>query len=74
MQEARKRAKLPARVTMDTCRHGGLTELGDEITEQGIMSLSGHRTPDAARGYVKRTEKQRLSAARKRRALVERTD
>jgi hypothetical protein len=57
---------------MDACRHGGLTELGDaEITEQGIMSLSGHRTPDAARGYVKRTERQRLSAARKRRAWVD---
>jgi len=34
------------------------------------MSLSGHRSPEAARGYVKRTEAQRLTAARKRRVWV----
>jgi hypothetical protein len=34
------------------------------------MSLSGHRTPDAARGYIKKTDIQRLSAAHKRRAWV----
>ena len=56
---------------MTACRHGGMTELGDaELTEQGVMSLSGHRSPDAARGYVKKTEAQRLAAARKRRAWV----
>ena len=49
-----------------------MTELGDaELTEQGIMALSSHTTPDAARGYVKKTERQRLAAARKRRAWVE---
>jgi len=54
------------------CRHGGLTELGDaELTEQGVMALSGHRTPEAARLYVKRTETQRAAAARKRRAWVD---
>ena len=59
---------------MDACRHGGMTELGDaELTEQGIMSLSGHKSPEAARVYVKRTEKQRVAAARKRRQWVERT-
>ena len=58
-------------ITMTACRHGGMTELGDaELTEQGVMSLSGHRTPDAARGYVKKTDAQRLAAARKRRAWV----
>src|SRR5262245_29259492 len=41
------------------------TELGDaELTEQGVMALSDHRTPEAARLYVKRTETQRASAAR----------
>jgi hypothetical protein len=35
------------------------------------MALSGHRTPEAARLYVKRTETQRMIAARKRRAWVE---
>ena len=42
-----------------------------ELTEQGIMALSAHSTPDAARAYVKKTERQRLAAARKRRAWVE---
>lgn len=70
-QKARGLANLPAHVTLDACRHGGMTELGDaQATEQEIMSVSGHRTPDAARLYVKRTESQRLSAVRKRRRWV----
>jgi IS5 family transposase len=70
-REARRAAGLPEHVTMTACRHGGKTELGDaELTEQGVMSLSGHRSPDAARGYVKKTDAQRLAAARKRRAWV----
>ena len=49
-----------------------MTELGDaELTEQGVMALSGHRSPEASRLYVKRTEAQRIAAARKRRAWVE---
>ena len=60
---------------MTACRHGGMTELGDaELTEQGVMSLSGHRTPDAARGYVKKTDMQRLAAAKKRRAWVQKLE
>ena len=71
VREARRRAGLAEHITMTACRHGGMTELGDaELTEQGVMSLSGHRTPGAARGYVKKTEAQRLTAARKRRAWV----
>jgi hypothetical protein len=63
---------LPTHVTLTACRHGGMTELGDaKLTEQGIITLSAHTTPDAARGYVKKTERQRLAAARKRRAWVE---
>jgi hypothetical protein len=35
---------------MEACRHGGMTELGDaDMTEQNVMALSGHRTPEAAR-------------------------
>ena len=49
-----------------------MTELGDaELTEQGVMTLSGHKTPQAARLYVKRTEHQRMNAARKRRDWVD---
>jgi hypothetical protein len=71
VREARVAAGLPDHVTLDTCRHGGMTELGDaELTEQGVMTLSGHKTPHAARLYVKRTEHQRMNAARKRRDWV----
>jgi IS5 family transposase len=71
VREARRRTGLAEHITMTACRHGGMTELGDaELTEQGVMSLSGHRTPDAARSYVKKTDAQRLAAARKRRAWV----
>lgn len=73
VQAARVDAGLPPHVTLEACRHGGMTELGDcELTEQEIMSLSGHVTPAAARVYVKRTQRQRLTAAVKRRDAVER--
>jgi hypothetical protein len=72
VRAAARQAGLPEDLTLAACRHGGLTELGDaELTEQGVMALSGHRTPEAARLYVKRTETQRAAAARKRRAWVE---
>ena len=62
----------PSSRPISACRHGGLTELGDaELTEQGVMALSGHKTPEASRLYVKRTETQRTAAARKRRAWVD---
>src|SRR5262249_32474586 len=57
VQRARKVAGLPNHVTLAACRHGGMTELGDaSLTEQAIMALSGHRTPQAARLYVKQTD------------------
>ena len=72
VRDARQHAGLGPHVTLDACRHGGMTELGDaELTEQGVMTLSGHKTPQAARLYVKRTDRQRVSAARKRRHWVE---
>ena len=72
VREAREKAGLGSHVTLDACRHGGMTELGDaELAEQGVMALSGHKTPQAARLYVKRTEKQRVKAAKKRRQFVE---
>ena len=72
VREARKAAGLGPHVTLDACRHGGMTELGDAgLTEQGVMTLSGHKTPQAARLYVKRTDHQRTSAARRRREWVD---
>ena len=72
VRRARTTVRLGSHVTLDACRHGGMTELGDaELTEQGVMTLSGHRTPEAARLYIKRTHRQREMAARKRRAWVD---
>ncbi|WP_092865531.1 hypothetical protein [Hyphomicrobium facile] len=72
VRKAATKAKLARDLTLAACRHGGLTELGDaELTEQGVMALSGHKTPEAARLYVKRTETQRVTAARRRRAWIE---
>ena len=79
LRDARKRVRLaasaaglPRDLTLAACRHGGLTELGDaELTEQGVMALSGHKDARSARLYVKRTEAQRLAAAAKRRAWVD---
>lgn len=72
VREARQRASLGNHVTLDACRHGGLTELGDAgATEFEGMAASMHKTPQALRLYVKRSEIQRMSAARKRRLLIE---
>jgi hypothetical protein len=72
VREAREKAELGAHVTLDACRHGGMTELGDcGVTEQGGTSLTGHSTPHALRLYMKRTETQRKIAARQRRAWVD---
>lgn len=74
VQAIREAAKLPAHFTLEACRHGGMTELGDaELTEQEIMTLSTHATPQASRLYVKRTERQEQRAATKRRNYVERS-
>jgi hypothetical protein len=71
VREARQHAGLRSQVTLDACRHGGLTELGNAgATEFEGMSASMHKTPQALRLYVKRSEEQRMSAARKRRRLV----
>jgi hypothetical protein len=51
-----------------------MTELGDAgLTEAQVMALSAHETPAAARIYVKRTQLQRITAARKRRGFIERS-
>ncbi|MCB1505025.1 MAG: hypothetical protein KDJ47_08620 [Hyphomicrobiaceae bacterium] len=71
VREAREHAGLGDHVTIDACRHGGMTELGDSgATEAEGMALSMHKTPQAHRLYVKRTRRQRINALRKRRALV----
>lgn len=66
----RRAAKLPATFTMMSCRHGGLTELGDaEATDQEMMAMGGHKTRAMLTVYSRRTRKQAMNAARKRRVL-----
>jgi integrase len=72
VREARVHADLGPHVTLDACRHGGLTEAADAgATEQQIRARSGHKTVGALRVYLKRTDTQRMASSRLRRAHVE---
>jgi hypothetical protein len=45
VREARRAAGLPEHVTLDACRHGGLTALGDAgATAFEIRAMSAHKT------------------------------
>jgi hypothetical protein len=71
VREARRKAGLPEHVTLDACRHGGLTALGDAgATAFEIRALSAHKTLASVQGYVKPTDTQKLSGSRKRRTLI----
>jgi hypothetical protein len=68
LRKAARATGLPEDLTFAACRHGGMPELGDAgLPEQQVIALSGHRTPEAARGYTKHTEAQREAALLKRR-------
>jgi hypothetical protein len=72
VREARERAGLGKHVTLDACRHGGLTEAADAgATDQGLRALSGHKTTAALRVYLKQTAVQRMVASHQRREHVE---
>lgn len=66
LHERPSRGQVEIRLANMPTRHIGKTELGHaELAEPGVMGLSGHRSPEAARGYVEKSETQRLSAAPK---------
>jgi len=72
VREARIAAKLPAYVTLDACRRGGIEEADSSgMPESHKMGLTGHKTPEAARLYDPLAERQRIAAANMRRDLVE---
>lgn len=63
-------AGLPKSFTLDSCRHGGMTELEEaELTDGQGRALSAHKSR-AYEGYAKRTEKRVLAATRRRFAYV----
>ena len=69
VRKLRDKLKLPSTFTLDTCRHGGMTELEEaELTDGQGRALSGHRTQRAYQGYAKRTLERALPATRKRHA------
>lgn len=71
VRKAARDAGLPDWLTLDACRRAGLNEIADsDLTETQEMAMSGHTTPNAKRRYIKRSEAQRLIAARKRRAWI----
>lgn len=66
----REAAKLPSTFTLMSCRHGGLTEMGDaEATDQEMMATGGHKTRGTLSVYSRASRRQALNGARKRRAL-----
>ena len=72
VREARKLAKLGNHITLDACRHGGLTEQADSgSSEQLMRSKSGHKSSAALRVYLKTTQAQSTLASRQRRDLVD---
>lgn len=61
-------AELPKTFNLDSCRHGGMTELEEaELTDGQGRALSAHRSR-AYEGYAKRTAKRMLAATRRRHA------
>jgi integrase len=66
VRKVRAIAGLPEWFTLDSCRHGGMTELEEaELTDGQGRALSAHRSK-AYEGYAKRTMERALAATRKR--------
>jgi hypothetical protein len=69
VKEIVRAAKPRAELTFTSFRHGGFTEAGDaELTDQEIMAQGRHKTRKVLPKYVKRTVKQIMAGAKKRRA------
>ncbi len=68
VRKVRDLAGLPPWFTLNSCRHGGMTELEEaELTDGQGRALSAHRSK-AYEGYAKRTFERALAATRKRHA------
>jgi hypothetical protein len=63
-------AGLRDELTFTSFRHGGFTEAGDaELTDREIMAQGRHKSPKVLPKYVKRTARQVMAGAKKRRAV-----
>lgn len=62
-----QKAELPDKVTMETFRHGGLTELGDAgVSDRLIMARSRHKKAETVSRYVHKTNTQATKAQKLR--------
>jgi hypothetical protein len=69
VHKMRDKLGLPSILTLDACRHGGMTELEEaELTDGQGRALSAHRSQQSYEGYAKRTIERALPATRKRHA------
>jgi hypothetical protein len=67
VQKMRAKLQLPRNFTLDTCRHGGMTELEEAgLTDGQGRALSAHKSHQAYQGYAKRTMERAMAATRKR--------
>ena len=72
VRDARSRAGLSNCITLDACRHGGLTELARAgATEAESRASSMHKSAHMLHIYQKETDDQRVTAARKRRDFID---
>lgn len=68
-KKIREAAKLPAHVTIEAFRHGGLTELGEgDLSDSYAQALSRHKRRATLDRYLHKTDTLSLAAARKRAA------
>jgi hypothetical protein len=70
VRRVRVAAALPPWFTLDSCRHGGMTEIeAAGLTDGQGRALSGHRSK-AYEGYAKRTDDRALIATRLRHRYI----
>ena len=63
---------LPATFTLDACRHGGMTELGEaEPTDGQGRALSGHKTRQAYAGLRESHDERALRGHPQRSARLQ---
>jgi hypothetical protein len=68
-------AALRDELTFTSFRHGGFTEMGDaELSDRQIMAQGRHKSPKILKHYVKRSTRQVVEGAKKRRAIRELPD
>ena len=72
VKEVIQAAGLRSELTFASFRHGAFTEMGDaELSDRMIMAQGRHKSPKTLKNYVKRTMKQVVEGAKKRRAARE---